>query len=261
MDTVSSLSRLTPLGGAAAGTGRSRPRAGSKFAREPNALTAVQAACASSYETVAVSSDRTDGGEQLRIAEELRRGNPDFIVMWGIFSRKYWARYTLTDAATSPARTARPTWSATPGPGRSRTSTGWPWTRHRPAVHPACTDCSPRARRRRSRPARRRALPRRDSPVSEPPLSIVEHPVAADALDADAVPLQIPGEVALTDGPGAEGGLPRDQDVPVWGVRPGGAAVAQPGPQCPVGELAESLGIPAMVIRRLGRSRSSRVRS
>jgi len=46
---------------------------------------------------VAVSSDRTDGGEQLRIAEELRRGNPDFIVMWGIFSRKYWARYTLTE--------------------------------------------------------------------------------------------------------------------------------------------------------------------
>jgi hypothetical protein len=28
----------------------------------------------------------------------------------------------------------------------------------------------------------------------------VEHPVAADALDADAVPVQVPGEVAPADG-------------------------------------------------------------
>jgi hypothetical protein len=46
----------------------------------------------------------------------------------------------------------------------------------------------------------------------------VEHPVAADALGADAVPLQVPVEVALADRPGAEGGLPGDQDVPI-GVR------------------------------------------
>ena len=35
----------------------------------------------------------------------------------------------------------------------------------------------------------------------------VEHPVAADALDVDAVPLQVPGEVAPGDGPSAEGGF------------------------------------------------------
>jgi hypothetical protein len=46
----------------------------------------------------------------------------------------------------------------------------------------------------------------------------VEHPVAADALDADAVPLQVPVEVAPADGPGSEGGPPGDQDMPV-GVR------------------------------------------
>ena len=65
----------------------------------------------------------------------------------------------------------------------------------------------------------------------------VEHPVSADALDADAVPLQVPVELAPGDVPGPEGGFPGDQDVPVGGVRPGGAAVAEPGPQRPVGEL------------------------
>jgi len=35
-----------------------------------------------------------------------------------------------------------------------------------------------------------------------------------DALDADAVPLQVPVEEAPADGPGSEGGLPGDQDVP-----------------------------------------------
>lgn len=43
----------------------------------------------------------------------------------------------------------------------------------------------------------------------------VEHPVAANALDADAVPLQVPVEVAPGDGPGPEGGSLGDQDVPV----------------------------------------------
>jgi hypothetical protein len=45
----------------------------------------------------------------------------------------------------------------------------------------------------------------------------MEHPVAADALNADAVPLKVPVEVAPADVRGAEGGLPGDQDVPGWG--------------------------------------------
>jgi hypothetical protein len=72
----------------------------------------------------------------------------------------------------------------------------------------------------------------------------VEHPVAADALDADAVPLQIPGEVAPADRPGSQGRSLGYQDVPVGGARPGGAAVVEPGPQCPAGELAEPLTVP-----------------
>jgi len=54
----------------------------------------------------------------------------------------------------------------------------------------------------------------------------VEHPVAADALDVDAVPLQVPVEVAPADRPGSEGGPLGDQDVPVGCARPGGAAAA-----------------------------------
>ena len=72
----------------------------------------------------------------------------------------------------------------------------------------------------------------------------VEHPVAADALDADTVPPQLPVEVAAGNGLDAEGGLLADQDVPVGGARPGSPAVAKPGSEGPVGEFAESLGVP-----------------
>ena len=58
----------------------------------------------------------------------------------------------------------------------------------------------------------------------------VENPVTADALDADAVALQVPVEVAPADRRGVQGGLLRDQDVPVWRIWPGGATVAEPGP-------------------------------
>src|SRR5262249_41363179 len=72
---------------------------------------------------------------------------------------------------------------------------------------------------------------------------LVQDPVAADALDADAVRLEGPGDVAPADGRVPEGGLMRDQEVPVGGVRAGGATVGQPGPQRLVAEVAESLGV------------------
>ena len=72
----------------------------------------------------------------------------------------------------------------------------------------------------------------------------VEHPVTADAFDGDAVPPQLPVEVAAGNGFGAEGGFPGDQDVPVGGVGPGSAAVAKPGSEGLIGEFAESLGVP-----------------
>jgi len=71
----------------------------------------------------------------------------------------------------------------------------------------------------------------------------VEHSVAADAFDADSVPPQLTVDVALADGLGAERGFPGDQDVPVRGAGPGSAAMAEPGPEGTVGELAESLGV------------------
>lgn len=37
------------------------------------------------------------GSEPEHIAEELRRGNPDFVVMWGVSSQRYWARHSHTE--------------------------------------------------------------------------------------------------------------------------------------------------------------------
>src|SRR5579864_462729 len=54
---------------------------------------------------------------------------------------------------------------------------------------------------------------------------LVEDPVAADALKADAVASQVPGKEAAAHGAGAERGPLRDQDVLVRGMRPGGAPV------------------------------------
>ena len=58
---------------------------------------------------------------------------------------------------------------------------------------------------------------------------LVEHAVAADALDADAVTLQVPVEESPADRLPAERCLPRDQDVPVGGVGPCGVPVVEPG--------------------------------
>jgi hypothetical protein len=73
---------------------------------------------------------------------------------------------------------------------------------------------------------------------------LVQHAIAADALDADAVVLQVEIDVAPADRPVPEGGLLRDQDMPVGGVRPGGAAAVKPGPERPVAEVAEALRVP-----------------
>lgn len=72
---------------------------------------------------------------------------------------------------------------------------------------------------------------------------LVEHAVAADALDADAVALQVLVEESPADRLVAERGLPRDQDVPVGRMRPWGAPVLKPGPQCLVAEVSEPLGV------------------
>ena len=54
---------------------------------------------------------------------------------------------------------------------------------------------------------------------------LVQDPVAADPLDTDPVAQQVPVEVAPGDGHVPEGGLLRDDDVPVGGVRPNSAAL------------------------------------
>src|ERR1035441_5474933 len=72
---------------------------------------------------------------------------------------------------------------------------------------------------------------------------LVEDAVAADALDADAVGLQVEVDVAPGDRSLSEDGLLRDENVPAGSMRPGGAAVVKPEPQRPVAEVAEPLGV------------------
>lgn len=72
----------------------------------------------------------------------------------------------------------------------------------------------------------------------------VQYPVAADAFEVDALVQQVPLEVFRADGSGSQGGLRVDQNVPVRGLRPGGAALGKPGQQGLVGQVAESLGVP-----------------
>jgi hypothetical protein len=69
--------------------------------------------------------------------------------------------------------------------------------------------------------------------------------VAPDVLEGDAalVPAEVVGEVAGGDRSGAQGAFAREQDVPVGGVRPGGAPVVKPGQQgvaLPADPLPES---------------------
>ncbi len=73
---------------------------------------------------------------------------------------------------------------------------------------------------------------------------LVQNAVPANAVEVDAMAPQVEVEVALADGRDAKGGLLGDQDVPVGGVRPGGAALLEPGAQGPVGQLAEPLRVP-----------------
>src|SRR5215472_12989607 len=69
--------------------------------------------------------------------------------------------------------------------------------------------------------------------------------VAPDVLEGGAalVPAEVFDEVAGGDRSGAQGAFARDQDVPVGGVRPGGAPVVKPGQQGVAGELAEGPGV------------------
>lgn len=76
-------------------------------------------------------------------------------------------------------------------------------------------------------------------------------PVTADAFDGDAVPPQVPAEVATGNGPGAEGGLLGDQDVPVGGTGPGRATMVEPVPEALQVSPPSRWERPAMVMRRL----------
>ena len=71
----------------------------------------------------------------------------------------------------------------------------------------------------------------------------VQDAVAPDVFEGDAalVPAEVVGEVAGGDRSGAQGAFAREEDVPVGGVRPGGAPVVKPGQQGVAGELAEGL--------------------
>jgi hypothetical protein len=66
--------------------------------------------------------------------------------------------------------------------------------------------------------------------------------VAPDAFEGDAAQLVLV-EVVRRDRSGAQGADARDQDVPVGGVRPGGAPVSEPGQQRIAGELAQALPV------------------
>src|SRR6266511_2645518 len=72
---------------------------------------------------------------------------------------------------------------------------------------------------------------------------LVQNAVAANAVEVDTVALQMKLEIALADGLDPEGGRLGDQYVPVGGVRPGVAALVEPGSEGTVGQLAEPLGV------------------
>jgi hypothetical protein len=84
--------------------------------------------------------------------------------------------------------------------------------------------------------------------------------IAPDTFERNAAQLVLIEEVS-GDRFTAQRADARDQDVPVGGVRPGDAPVSEPAQQSVAGELAEALPWPARVMRRLGRSMSSRVSS
>jgi hypothetical protein len=72
---------------------------------------------------------------------------------------------------------------------------------------------------------------------------LVKYPVAADAFEVNALVQQVPFKVFGADGPGSQGCLRVDQDVPVRGLWPGGPALVEPGQQGLVGQFAEPLAV------------------
>lgn len=73
---------------------------------------------------------------------------------------------------------------------------------------------------------------------------LVQDAVPVDTVDADAVVAQVESEIDLADRPGSEGSLScGDQDVLVRGVWPCNAALVESGPQRPVGQFAQALGV------------------
>ena len=66
--------------------------------------------------------------------------------------------------------------------------------------------------------------------------------VTPDAFDGDAARLVLV-EVVGQDRPGAQGADAREQNVPVGGVRPGGAPVVELGQQGVAGEVAQALPV------------------
>lgn len=72
----------------------------------------------------------------------------------------------------------------------------------------------------------------------------MEDAVGSDAVDAETVAAQAETDVRPADGSGVEHGLGVDEHVLIGGARPGGAAVVQPDPQCPVAQRSEALVMP-----------------
>ena len=66
---------------------------------------------------------------------------------------------------------------------------------------------------------------------------LMQYAVAADMFEADTTPQQMPFEVIGADRPDPQSGSLSDQNVPVGGVRPAGAALFEPGQQRQVGQL------------------------
>ncbi|MEV4996045.1 hypothetical protein [Streptomyces niveus] len=71
----------------------------------------------------------------------------------------------------------------------------------------------------------------------------VQYSVTADAFEVDALVQQMPLEVFGTDGLASQDGLRVYQDVPVGGLRPGDAALVEPGQQGLVWQFVESLDV------------------
>ena len=81
---------------------------------------------------------------------------------------------------------------------------------------------------------------------------LVQDAVGPDSIHAETVACQPEANERLADRPCPERCVGAEDHVPVGGVRPGGAAVVEPGTQCSFCELAESLIVSSEVDPSVG---------